>query len=428
MDELKNLDYIPCGTVTPPPSKSISHRALICAALANGVSHIDNIEFSEDVQATLNCIEAFGIKYEYGDKTLTVHGGQNKSQANAVLDCGESGSTLRFLLPVALMYSQPMYFTGHGRLMQRPLEEYKKALEDNGAKITQSEERITVQGPIRAGIYQMSGSVSSQYVSGLLFALPMLNKDSEIVLTSPLESKAYVDLTISVMERFGIVITNNNYEKFIIKGNQTYYPCDFTIEADHSAAAFFLATGALGCDVECFGLNMDSLQGDRRFIDILRQCGISVVKSENGSVKALNGKIQPAVIDVKDIPDLVPPLTSVLCFCEGESKIINAGRLRLKESDRLHSLAVEFNRLGANIKEGKDTLLIRGVKSLHGGIADSHNDHRIAMAIAAASVRSSGLIQLRGASSVNKSYPDFWKDFCKIERSFDHEQRMGRKY
>lgn len=417
MDELMVIDRIPQGMVTPPPSKSISHRALICAALSNGTSKIRNIEFSEDVQATLNCIQALEIKVEYDGKNLTVHGGQNKFQADAVLDCGESGSTLRFLLPIALLYSKPIYFTGHGRLLQRPLKEYKKALEENGAQITQSDEQVTVQGPIRPGIYRMSGSVSSQYVSGLLFALPMLEGNSEIILTSPLESKAYVDLTVSVMEHFGVKIANNNYEKFIIKGNQTYHPCDFTIETDYSAAAFFLAAGALGCDVKCLGLNMDSLQGDKQYIDILQQCGIEIVQSNDGGLKVLKGKIKPVTVDVSDIPDLVPPLTSVLCFCEGESKIINAGRLRLKESDRLHALAMEFNRLGADITEGEDCLIIRGVKNLHGGIADAHNDHRIAMAIAVASIKSNDQIQLKGAESVKKSYPDFWKDFCKVERS-----------
>ncbi len=421
MDELMVIDRIPQGTVTPPPSKSISHRALICAALSNGTSKIGNIQFSEDVQATLNCIQALGIKVEFDGKILIVRGGQNKSQADAVLDCGESGSTLRFFLPIALLYSQPVQFTGHGRLLQRPLKEYKKALEENGAQITLNDELITVQGPIRPGIYRMSGSVSSQYVSGLLFALPMLDGDSEIILTSPLESKAYVDLTVSVMEHFGVKIVNNNYERFIIRGNQTFNPCDFTIETDYSAAAFFLAAGALGCDVECFGLNLDSLQGDRQYIDILQQCGIKIDQSSGGGLKALKGKIQPVTVDVKDIPDLVPPLTSVLCFCEGESKIINAGRLRLKESDRLHALAEEFNNLGADIIEGEDSLIIRGVKNLHGGIADAHNDHRIAMAIAVASIKSNDQIQLKGADSVKKSYPDFWKDFCRIERSQNHE-------
>ena len=420
MDDLRALDCMPQGQITIPPSKSASHRALICAALAQGKSRIDNIKHSEDIVATLACANALGVDFTQETGAVIFNGNGIDPKDNAVLDCGESGSTLRFMIPIALIFDKELHLTGHGRLMQRPLKAYKEALEENGATIKQTDKEIIVKGSIRSGTYSFSGSVSSQYVTGLLFALPLLNGDSEIVLTTPLESKGYVDMTIDMLSRFGIELKNDNYERFIIKGNQAYKATDHMVEGDYSAVAFFLAAGALGCDVKCFGLKSDSLQGDKAFIDILKKCGVRI-EEQDGYIQALPSKIQAITIDVKDIPDLVPPLTALLCFAEGESKIINAGRLRLKESDRLHALATEFNNLGAKIVEGEDYLTIQGVKTLTGGLSDAHNDHRIAMAIAVASIRSTDKIELNGASSVNKSYPAFWDDFCKIERSIDHE-------
>ncbi len=253
-----------------------------------------------------------------------------------------------------------------------------------------------------------------------MFALPLLNGDSVIELTTPLESKAYVDLTIDVLQQFGIQVGHTDYRRFEIAGGQHYKPCDFTVEADYSAAAFFLTAGALGCDVSCAGLRQNSLQGDREFLKILQRCGINTTDVETNGIPMIQanaGPIQPITVDVKDIPDLVPPLTSLLCFAEGTSKIVNAARLRLKESDRLHALAAEFNKLGAKIEEQEDALIIHGVKTLEGGTVDAHNDHRIAMALATASVRCEGEIRLSGWNSVKKSYPDFWKDFFKTERS-----------
>ena len=348
MDDLKVLDCLPQGQVSIPPSKSASHRALICAALAQGVSNIDNIKHSEDIVATLDCVKALGVNFAQINDAVRFNGNGIDPTSKALLDCGESGSTLRFMIPIALLSDKEIHLTGHGRLMQRPLKAYKEALEENGAKIEQNDDVIIVKGPIKPGTYSFSGSVSSQYVTGLLFALPLLNGNSEIVLTSPLESKGYVDMTIDMLRQFGIEITNENYERFIIKGNQAYKASDHTVEGDYSAVAFFLAAGALGCDVQCFGLKNDSLQGDKAFIDILKRCGVRL-KEQDGYIQALPSKIQAITVDVKDIPDLVPPLTALLCFAEGESKIINAGRLRLKESDRLHALATEFNNLGASI-------------------------------------------------------------------------------
>ncbi len=416
MGEIKTIDRVPCGTVTPPPSKSVSHRALICAGLAHGTSVVEHLEYSEDIIATMRCLQALGIVCETENDTVTVRGGLKQRNGDEILDCGESGSTLRFMLPIALLGNTQTILTGHGRLMHRPMEEYFNTLRENGATIVQDETSIAVRGPIAAGTYRFSGSVSSQFVTGLLLALPLIEGISTIELTSPLESKGYVDLSIDVMNSFGVTIENKNYQRFTVTGGQSYQPCRYAVETDYSAAAFFLAAGALGCDVACAGLNPHSLQGDRLFVDILKQCGITVTE-QNGVLKALPGAIRPITVDVSEIPDLVPPLAALLCFAEGTSRIVNAARLRMKESDRLHTVTTELNKLGADITEGDDDLIINGLNTLTGGSVDAHNDHRIAMMAALASIRCIGEVILTGAESVKKSYPAFWNDFCKTERS-----------
>lgn len=416
MDTVITLDCVPSGVIALPPSKSVSHRALICAGLAKGKSVIEQITCSEDVEATVRCLRALGIACEIADNVISVDGGLRDRADGAALDCGESGSTLRFVLPIALLSPNKTVLTGRGRLMQRPMEEFNEALRKNGAIIDQFSDRMEVRGSLRAGTYRFSGSISSQYVTGLLLALPLLEGTSVIELTSPLESKGYVDLTIDAMRTFGVTLEHEQYRRFVVRGGQTYRPMNYRVEADYSAAAFFLAAGALGCDVSCEGLNPNSLQGDRAFLEIAKQCGIAI-ETGDGTIKALPGRIKAVTVDVSEIPDLVPPLAAMLCFCEGTSRIVNAARLRMKESDRLHTVTMELNKLGADITEGSDELTIHGVAELNGGSVDAHNDHRIAMMAAVASIRCKNTVQISGADSVKKSYPNFWKDFCKTERS-----------
>lgn len=395
-----------------PPSKSIAHRAMILAAMAPGESSLSPFPASFDAEATLRCIKALGAEWEEEDGTLRIRGGLKAPETTAVLDCGESGSTLRFMIPLALLFSREIRLTGQGRLFQRPHEPYLEALRKKGAFIRQEENSMEVKGPLQPGIYELPGHISSQFVTGLLLTLPNLTGDSEIVLTSPLESKAYVDLTLQAMEEFGISVENRGYERFFIRGGQTCHSRDYAIESDFSGAAFFLVAGALGYPVECMGLNRHSLQGDRRILDILSACGAALEYGQNGEIRALSGPLSGITADVRDIPDLAPPLAALFCFCKGQSRIVNATRLRMKESDRLHALAMELNRLGARITEGEDYLLIEGVESLAGGKADSHNDHRIAMALAVAAIKSEAPVWISGAECVGKSYPTFWDDFC----------------
>ena len=450
-------------TITVPPSKSIAHRAVICASLAAGESRISPISLSEDVKATCRCMEALGavIRFEQREEkegkavaddagmgALIVQGSKGRDvlpEEPLLLDCGESGSTLRFLLPIVLLRQTKVRFAGSKRLMERPLGPYLEILKANGASIEYIENHIEgedvagdgrileAQGPILPGRYLLPGDVSSQYVSGLLFALPLLAEDSEIELTTALESAAYVDLTIQTMQRFGVHVEKIGETAFRIPGSQSYQPSKETIEADFSNAAFFLVAGALGEEVECAGLNPNSKQGDKEILSLLEQCGAEIEyrrpslakeaeKQESFSENAII-RVRPSdkeskalTIDVSQIPDLVPILSVLLCFCKGKSRIINAGRLRIKESDRLHAMTEELKRLGAKVEEGSDYLNIEGVEHLNGGTCDSHNDHRIAMALAIAAYKSNGIVTIKGASCVNKSYPSFWKDIGESER------------
>jgi len=409
MQTTKSITRFPHGTIALPPSKSVAHRAVICAGLAQGESVLRNIAQSNDIAATVNCMRALGAVCDIKGDTMQVTGGLISN--GTTLDCGESGSTLRFLIPVAAVWGKEISFTGQGRLMQRPLTPFLDALSIGGAEILQLEQKLNVKGPIKAGQYALPGDISSQYVSGLLFALPLLDGNSEIVLTSKLESASYVDLTIDTMLRFGVEVEHTDYSRFTVRGGQRYVPSDMSIEADYSQAAFFLIASMLGCDCSCAGLDNVSKQGDRRILDILQKSGGEIAANADGSISIKAEKLLAQTVDVSDIPDLVPPLAALFALCDGESRIINAGRLRHKESDRLSTVASELNVLGADITEEMDALIIRGKRRLIGGNVDSHNDHRIAMMAAVAAIGCENTVTVTGSECVAKSYPRFWQDF-----------------
>ncbi len=404
MDEVKKVTLFPRGPVRIPPSKSVSHRALICAGLSDGPCYIENLAFSKDIEATRRCMAELR-------RSLS-----EKIPSSMPLDCGESGSTLRFLIPLAALLPFETRFTGRGRLMERPLGPYFGELERHGARLGFGGGVLRVCGPLTPGVFDVPGDISSQFVTGLLFALPLLDGDSEIRIASRLESAPYVDLTLDMMERFGVAADKGGYRSFGVRGGQKYRACDIAIEADYSQAAFFLVAGALGCDCECVGLSSDSKQGDREIIGILKACGAKLAGTDSGGLAARPGRLVAQTVDVSDIPDLVPPLAALLCFCEGTSRITNAGRLRHKESDRLAAVAEELNGLGANIAVDGDSLSITGVKALRGGRMSSRGDHRIAMMGAVAAIRSEGPVCIEGADCVAKSYPGFWRDFEKEQR------------
>ncbi len=408
----REINRFPEGVINIPPSKSVAHRAVICAGLARGESRIHNVSDSMDILATVNCMKGLGVSSMFNKNLLEVYGRSHFAKST-MLDCGESGSTLRFLIPVAAVLSNEMYFTGQGRLMERPLTPYIEALGQKGVRLSLKGNVLSLNGSLQAGEFELTGDVSSQFVSGLLFALPLLKEDSRINITTPLQSASYVDLTISVMKHFGIDIVNEGYKHFYIRGGQDYNPQDFTVEADYSQAAFFLVASALGCECECRGLSENSLQGDKRILEILRECGAEIITTDQGGIIVKADRLKSTTVDVSDIPDLVPVLAVLFSFCEGTSYITNADRLRYKESDRLHSITTELNALGANICENNDSLTITGVKSLKGGKVKSWGDHRIAMALAVAAIKSENPVLLEQSESVSKSYPNFWEDFEK---------------
>ncbi|MDR3209037.1 MAG: 3-phosphoshikimate 1-carboxyvinyltransferase [Oscillospiraceae bacterium] len=390
MDEVKRITRFPAGAVTAPPSKSVLHRAVICSALAGG-EVIRGV--SDDIDATSACVE-----------TLLTGG------KSVVCDCGESGSTLRFLIPIALALGVPAAFVGRGRLLARPMEAFLDELRAHGAEITQTRGAITVSGRLRAEEYALPGGISSQYVTGLLLALPLLARESKIRLTSPLQSRAYVDITLDIMQKFGVRAseTARGYE---VPGLQRYLKHSLTPEGDYSQAAFFLVSGALGREVEVLGLDPSSKQGDRAVLDILRRAGITLETTARGGVIARSGKIRATDVDAADIPDLVPPLAAMLACADGTSRVYNAERLRLKESDRLEAVSAELSSLGADVFTHSGELEIRGKPRLRGGTADPRGDHRIAMMAAVAAIRCDAPVFVKNPECVRKSYPNFWRDF-----------------
>lgn len=377
------------GAITPPPSKSQAHRLLIAAYLSGKKDCICNLLESQDIAATTVCMETI----------LAARGGELP-----LLDCGESGSTLRFLIPVALALRGGGIFTGRGRLMERPQEPYFAIFREKGISYEQKDGKLTVKGELTPGIYTLPGNVSSQFITGLLYALPLLKGDSKIHLTTSLESAGYVDMTLGALGQFGVKVNCDKATSFTIPGNQCYTPCDCAAEADWSQAGFWYAARGVGNTVETVGMNPHSAQGDRA----LEQWA------------ALLNKEGEVVLDVSGSPDLVPPIAAWAALREGQvTRLVNASRLRIKESDRLATVTSELCKLGANIEEGHDFLTIRGVPTLTGGAVTSHNDHRIAMMLAIAATRAAGPVTISDAGAVKKSYPGFWEDYAALGGKFE---------
>ena len=394
------------GEVTPPSSKSQAHRALIAAALGGGISTISNLADSQDIQATRRCLSALGALVEdLGPGILRVHGlGNSIPQAGPfpTLDCGESGSTLRFLIPAALLVQGGAAFTGRGRLMERPLAPYETLFREKGigwglenGVLTLDSGRGYDRLALDPGEYRLPGNVSSQFITGLLFVLPLLEGDSDLVLTSPLESRGYVDLTLDVLNKFGVTVDPRE-NGFHVPGGQKYRAGDLAIEADWSQAAFWYAANHLGGQVDIRGLDQSTRQGDREVAAYCRKL-------------ARPGEVE---LDVSQCPDLVPPLAAIAAVRAGTTRLTNAARLRMKESDRLASVTRALRAMGGQVEEHIDALTIHGVERLPGGGAvDCANDHRIAMMAAVCAASAGAPVKLLGAECVKKSYPEFWTHF-----------------
>ena len=398
--------------VTVPASKSISHRALIAASLAEGTSTIRRLVDNADTQATIRCLRHLGADVENAGDTILVHG-KEISYDGEVLDCGESGSTLRFLIPIAAVQQRPVVFTGHGRLMHRPLDVYADLFAKENLSFAQDGEYLRVQGPLSAGTFDIDGSISSQFITGLLFALPLLSGDSLIRIRPPYESRSYVGLTEQVLVRSGLEIQDDGLT-ISIKGSQHYQPINVSVEGDASQAAFFgVLAGITDTSITLQGLNPASRQGDMAFVSALERAGVIVETSASGDGFVISGagKLHSGTIDLADCPDLGPVLFALASQCEGTTVFTNAGRLRVKESDRIACMEEEMGKMGCDISSTRDTVTVRGRTAVRGNVeVDGHNDHRIVMALAVLAGCADGPVTIHGAEAINKSYPGFFDD------------------
>ncbi|MDE5654067.1 MAG: 3-phosphoshikimate 1-carboxyvinyltransferase [Clostridia bacterium] len=397
------------GSVVIPPSKSLAHRAIICACLSRGKSVISNVALSDDIIATIGCMRNLGAKIDIKDGVLEIDGNSGKILDDLTFDCKESGSTLRFILPIALALNEGNNaFVGRGKLGERPMKIYGDICKEQGIEyIDRSLANdkhlldLSVNGELKSGEFHIDGGVSSQFITGLLFALPLLDGDSKIIIEGDLQSIGYLDLTLFMLNKFGISIDNKGYKVLQIKGGQRYMACDYYIEGDYSQSAFYEVARYLGNDVTMLGLNVDSLQGDKVIVDFVNR-----LRTADASEKL--------TFDGSNCPDIIPVFALACCLRKGHTDIINISRLRIKECDRLSATAEELGKLGAKIAQGEDSLSIDGVDKLSSGEVDSHNDHRMAMTLAIASTVTDGEVTISNAQSVSKSYPNFFDHFVSL--------------
>lgn len=399
--DLKITPHRLSGSVSIPSSKSMTHRAIICAALAEGTSRLTGIDYSKDIDATLGIMKAFGAAFRKDGSAVTMEGITAAKEA-AVADCCESGSTLRFLIPVAAALGIRTEFRGQGRLPQRPITPYIRELSLKGVQFHYDNTMpFVMEGRLQSGVFRLEGDISSQFITGLLFALPLLDGDSEIVMTSPLQSKPYADMTIDCMRKFGVEVEETPEGNYRVRGNQVYRAADVHMEGDFSQAAFFYVANAIGNEVVLENIPEKSVQGDRKIVEII---GEMCYNRNNGKNAAFH-------VDASDIPDLVPILAVLGTFGDEVSVITGAERLRIKESDRLTAVSELLNRLGGKVIVHEDGLEIHPVPQLHGGTVDSFGDHRIAMCAAIAATRCTAPVTILGAGCVEKSYPAFFEDY-----------------
>lgn len=400
------------GRIDAPSSKSYSHRMIIAAALADGVSEISGINPSEDIEATAEAMTALGAKILFdADENVYTIKGIGKATEKASINCRESGSTLRFIIPIAAALGCEAEYSGSGKLPSRPITCYERELAKKGVKIERTEGIMPflVSGRLSGGDFYVEGDVSSQFITGLMFALPLCGEDSRIILTSKLESKPYADMTAAALRKFGIEIEEttgeNGFPVYNIRKNQRYKPADCMVEGDYSQAAFYYVANALGSEIEIGNLNESSVQGDKQICRILDEIGYGRVSC---------GEYGPFTADVSDTPDIVPILAVLGCFTKGVCRIVGAKRLKIKESDRLKAVSDALNGIGGKVISGEDFLEIHPISAFTGGVVNGSNDHRIVMAAAIASTMSQGEVTITDSEAVAKSYPDFWRDFKRL--------------
>ena len=392
------------GTVTPPPSKSMAHRLIIAAALGSGTSTIRNVAFSKDIEATLRCMETLGAEWSrQGGDTIRVKGIRSRSTEELLhFDCGESGSTLRFLIPIALAVAGGGVFTGQGRLMERPQKPYFDLFDEKGISWKQENGILTVQGRLTPGEYRLPGNVSSQFFTGLLFALSLLDSPSEIISTTTLESADYINMTLEAMRCADAGATVSEDGRAFRTTPSAYASFDNTVEADWSQAGFWYAALALNSKLDLQGLNAFSSQGDMVVVPHFLRL------TQPGALE----------IDISGCPDLLPPLAVMAAVRSGTTRFINAARLRIKESDRLATVTALLTALGCQVEEHPAELVVHGGTFLSGGTVDGANDHRIVMAAAVAATACNAPVTILGAEAVSKSYPNFWEEYQRLGGDF----------
>ena len=398
------------GNIAAPPSKSMAHRAVLCAALAKGTSHLHHLAFSKDISATLGAAGRLCARVTTGENDAVVEGLGRFLPVDAPVDCCESGSTLRFLIPLASLTGQEVTFTGHGRLMERPQSVYKTLYQQQGLCFEQGADRLTVEGALTPGEYELAGNVSSQFISGLLFALPLLDGDSTLHLIPPVESRSYIDMTRAVQAAFGVTSRWLDGNTLALPGRQHYHPCDHAVEGDYSQAAFPAVLGAVCGGVTVTGLSPDTLQGDAVILDLLRRCGAQFTR-EGDAVIFAKAPLHGVDIDLADCPDLGPVLMVLGLLCEGTTVIRNAERLRLKESDRIAAMEAELRACGGVLESEGGTITVHGcAEHLHApeGILHGHNDHRVVMSLAVLSAAAGLPLTVDDAEAIQKSWPNFF--------------------
>ena len=398
------------GELSPPPSKSVLHRYIIASSLAKGTSKIENISFSEDIIATIEAMKKLGAKIEQKENYLLIDGSDTfkNLNENIEIDCNESGSTLRFLFPLSIVKENKVLFKGRGKLFKRPMTPYFENFEKYKIKHSYIDENeILLEGKLKAGIYEIDGNISSQFITGLLFSLPLLDGESKIIINGKLESSNYIDISLDCLSKFGIKIINNSYQEFIIEGNQSYRAGNYRTEADYSQAAFFLVANAIDSKIKINDLSENSLQGDKKIIDFISE------------IDNWNSK-DTLILDGSETPDIIPILSLKAAVSGKKIEIINVERLRIKESDRLKATVEELSKLNFDLIEKKDSILINSREDLKVNENEkivslsAHSDHRIAMMIAIATTCYDGEILLDNLDCVKKSYPNFWEVFLSL--------------
>ncbi|NLM10016.1 MAG: 3-phosphoshikimate 1-carboxyvinyltransferase [Clostridiaceae bacterium] len=407
------------GTVNIPPSKSMTHRAIMCAFLACGISEIDNIELSEDIMSTCQAVTTLGGRIDISESTipnrkkLIIYGSGTVLVEKDRINCGESGTTARFIMPVSRLTEDAITIEGKGKLVSRPFDVFFPIFESCNIEYKTCDGKLplTLKGRLKPGNYFMRGDISSQFISGLLLALPLLNADSTIQVTTRLQSEAYIDMTIYMQKIFGVnIYFNKEDNKLFIPGGQKYIPQKYFVEGDWSQSAFWLTAGVMSGPVAITGLNRDSLQGDKIIENIIISMGGKVYWEDN-TLLAEKSHLRGIPVDVSQCPDLAPVLAALGSVCDGKMEILNGARLRLKESDRIKAIVTEMKNLGADIFETGDNIVINGREKLSGGTANSWNDHRIVMSVAIAAVLCENNVIIEGFNAVNKSYPSFWEHY-----------------